>query len=102
MVAGAPSGNVVFLAGATAAVAATVSMMAGVFLDLESEQDAARVETEARKAGICSDPECAVNKLIGDLQGVGLSPACLDAIRTDLKKDPLVIVNSRTPLPARK
>jgi VIT1/CCC1 family predicted Fe2+/Mn2+ transporter len=91
MVAGAQSGNVVFLAGATAAVAATVSMMAGVFLDLESEQDAARVETKEREAGICRDPECAVNKLMGDLQATGLSPACLDAIRADLKKDPLVI-----------
>jgi hypothetical protein len=34
MVAGAQSGNVVLLVGATAAVAAPVSMMAGVFLDL--------------------------------------------------------------------
>jgi VIT1/CCC1 family predicted Fe2+/Mn2+ transporter len=91
MVAGAQSGNVVFLAGATAAVAATVSMMAGVFLDLESEQDAARVEAKEREAEICRDPECAVNKLIGDLKGTGLSAACLDAIHADLKKDPLVI-----------
>jgi vacuolar iron transporter family protein len=91
MVAGAQSGNVVFLAGATAAVAATVSMMAGVFLDLESEQDAAKVEAKEREAEICRDPECAVNKLISDLQGTGLSAACLDAIRADIRKDPLVI-----------
>jgi vacuolar iron transporter family protein len=91
LVAGAQSGNVIFLAGATAAVAATVSMMAGVFLDLESEQDAARVEAKERVAEICRDPECAVNTLIGDLQGSGLSADCLDAIRADLKKDPLVI-----------
>jgi vacuolar iron transporter family protein len=91
MVAGAQSGNVVFLAGATAAVAATVSMMAGVFLDLESEQDSARVEAREREAEICRDPECAVNKLIGDLQGAGLSAACLDAIRADCQKDPLLI-----------
>jgi len=91
MVAGAQSGNVVFLAGATAAVAATVSMMAGVFLDLESEKDTARVEAEQRKDEICRDPDGAVNKLIGDLQGTGLSAASLGAIRADLQKDPLVI-----------
>jgi VIT1/CCC1 family predicted Fe2+/Mn2+ transporter len=91
MVAGAQSGNIVFLAGATAAVAATVSMMAGVFLDLESEKDTARVEAEQRTPGICRDPDGAVNKMIGDLQGTGLSGVSLGAIRADLQKDPLAI-----------
>jgi VIT1/CCC1 family predicted Fe2+/Mn2+ transporter len=91
MVAGSQSGNVVFLAGATAAVAATVSMMAGVFLDLESEHDEARVEAEQREADIRRDPERAVNKLLGDLEGTGLSTASLDAIRADLRKNPLAI-----------
>jgi vacuolar iron transporter family protein len=91
MVAGSQSGNVVFLAGATAAVAATVSMMAGVFLDLESEHDEARVEAEQREADICRDPEYAVNKVMGDLQDTGLSTASLDAIRADFRKNPLAI-----------
>jgi VIT1/CCC1 family predicted Fe2+/Mn2+ transporter len=91
MVAGAQSGDVVFLAGATAAVAATVSMMAGVFLDLESEQDEARVEATQRESEICRDPDCAVNKLMGDLGNVGLSAGCLDALRADLQKNPLAI-----------
>jgi hypothetical protein len=34
--AGAQSGSAVFLAGATGAIAASVSMMAGLYLDLES------------------------------------------------------------------
>ena len=72
MVAGAQSGDVIVLAGATAAIAATVSMMAGVFLDLESERDCARVEAEQRAAEIKKDPEGAVTKLIGDLQTTGL------------------------------
>ena len=91
MVASAQSGNIVFLAGATAAVAATVSMMAGVFLDLESEQDTARVESKQREAEIRCDPEGAVNKLISDLQGTGLSAASLDGIRADFQKNPLAI-----------
>jgi VIT1/CCC1 family predicted Fe2+/Mn2+ transporter len=108
MVAGAQSGNIIFLAGATAAVSATVSMMAGVFLDLESEQDEAHVEAEQREAEICRDPECAVNKLMGDLNGTGLSAVSLDAIRIDLQKNPLVIqkfedvMASEEEAPARK
>jgi VIT1/CCC1 family predicted Fe2+/Mn2+ transporter len=91
MLAGAQSGNVILLAGATAAIAATVSMMAGVFLDLESEKDAARVEAQRRAAEIHSDPDGAVTKLMGDLQGTGLSKTSLDAIRVDLQANPLTI-----------
>jgi VIT1/CCC1 family predicted Fe2+/Mn2+ transporter len=91
MVAGAQSANIILLAGATAAIAATVSMMAGVFLDLESEKDAARVEAEQREAEIRSDPEGAVTKLIGDLQGTGLSKNSIDALQVDLQKNPLAI-----------
>lgn len=91
MVAGAQSGDVILLAGATAAIAATVSMMAGVFLDIESERDAARVEAKERAAEIHQDPAGAVNKLIADLQGTGLSGKSLDAIREDLNANPLAI-----------
>lgn len=91
MVAGAQSGDVIVLAGATAAIAATVSMMAGVFLDLESERDEARVEAEERADEIRKDPEGAVAKLMGDLQTTGLSPASLDSLRADFSKNPLAI-----------
>ena len=91
MVAGAQSGDVILLAGATAAIAATVSMRAGVFLDLESERDEARVEAKERAAEISRDPQGAVTKLIGDLRGTGLSAKSLDAIREDLNANPLAI-----------
>lgn len=91
MVAGAQSGDVILLAGATAAIAATVSMMAGVFLDLESERDAARVEAKERAAEIRADPVGNVNKLIADLQGTGLSQKSLDALREDMKANPLAL-----------
>ena len=91
MVAGAQSGNVILLAGATAAIAATVSMMAGVFLDIESERDCARVEARKRAVEISQDPEGAVTKLIHDLQGIGMSGKSLDAISDELKASPLLI-----------
>lgn len=91
MVAGAQSGDVILLAGATAAIAATVSMMAGVFLDLESEQDEARVEKEDRLEEIKRDPDGELRKLIADLQFTGLSAKSLDAIFEDFRKNPLAI-----------
>jgi VIT1/CCC1 family predicted Fe2+/Mn2+ transporter len=92
MVAGAQSGDVILLAGATAAIAATVSMMAGVFLDLQSEKDAARVEAEKRNDEISRNPDAAVERVMGILGGTGLSGACLDSIRTDLQNDPGTIL----------
>lgn len=91
MVAGAQSGEVIVLAGATAAIAATVSMMAGVFLDIESERDEAQVEAEERLEEIRCNPDAAIGKLINDLQGTGLSATCLEAIRADFQKNPLAI-----------
>jgi VIT1/CCC1 family predicted Fe2+/Mn2+ transporter len=89
--AGAQSGNVVFLAGATGAIAASVSMMAALYLDLESERDEVQVETERREDEIRRDPAGAVDKLMGVLQGTGLSARSLDAIRDDMKANPLAI-----------
>jgi vacuolar iron transporter family protein len=66
-------------------------MMAGVFLDLESERDAARVEAKERADEIRADPEGNVNKLIADLQGTGLSQKSLDALHEDMKANPLAI-----------
>jgi len=89
--AGAKEGNVVFLAGATGAIAASVSMMAGLYLDLESERDEARVEAERREEEIRHDPAGAVEKLVGVLQGTGLSARSLGAIRDDMQANPLAI-----------
>jgi VIT1/CCC1 family predicted Fe2+/Mn2+ transporter len=88
---GAQSADAVFLAGATGAIAASVSMMAGLYLDLESEKDEARVEAMLREKEICKDPDCAINGFMEHLNGTGLSQKSLDAIREDVKADPLAI-----------
>jgi len=106
--AGAQSGEIVFLAGATGAIAASVSMMAGLYLELESEGDEARVEAELREAEIRSDPTSAVEKLMCVLQGTGLSTKSLNAIRDDMQADPVAIRRIETAIsceeepPARK
>jgi VIT1/CCC1 family predicted Fe2+/Mn2+ transporter len=106
--AGAQSRDVVFLAGATGAIAASVSMMAGLYLDLESESDEARVEADRREAEIRRDPTSAVNKMMGVLQSTGLSTKSLNAIRDDMQADPVAIRRIETAIsceeepPARK
>jgi VIT1/CCC1 family predicted Fe2+/Mn2+ transporter len=89
----AKSGKQVLLAGAAGAIAASVSMMAGVFLDLQSEQDQAKIEKKQRRIKIQADPDQVIGDLMRQLQQTGLSSATLNAIQSDLQQTPLNLVN---------
>jgi len=89
--AGSQAADAVFLAGATGAIAASVSMMAGLYLDLESEKDEAAVQALFRDNEIKKDPDVAINDFMGQLKGTGLSQKSLDAIQEDVKTDPISI-----------
>ncbi|MCP9850376.1 VIT1/CCC1 transporter family protein [Cyanobium sp. Morenito 9A2] len=80
----ASSGKSVLIAGASGTVAAAVSMLAGVFLDLPSEQDKERVNTRRRLAAVRADPTGEIAALMGCLGRTGLQPATLAAIESDL------------------
>ncbi len=84
----ASSGRSVLVAGAAGAVAAAVSMMAGVFLDLQSERDRDRVESRQRLAAVTADPAGEIADLMGRLSRTGLKPATLEAIQDDLRQRP--------------
>ena len=84
----ADSTKQVLLAGAAGAIAAAVSMMAGVFLDLQSEQDQAIVEAKQRQAKIQANPSQVIGELMGRLQHSGLSHATLNAVQADLQATP--------------
>lgn len=84
----ASSGRSVLVAGAAGAVAAAVSMMAGVFLDLQSERDRDRVESRRRLAAVTADPTGEIADLMGRLSRTGLQPATLEAIHDDLRQRP--------------
>ena len=88
---GSQTADAVFLAGATGAIAASVSMMAGLYLDLESEKDEAAVEAMVREKEIKKDPAGAINGFIAQPQKRGLSQKSLDAIREDVNANPLSI-----------
>jgi vacuolar iron transporter family protein len=84
----ASSGRSVLVAGAAGAVAAAVSMMAGVFLDLQSERDRDRVESRQRLAAVTADPAGEIADLMGRLSRTGLQAATLEAIHDDLRQRP--------------
>lgn len=83
---GYTSGGVV-LAGATAAIAASVSMMAGCFLEIESQRDEAGSEIKEREEELGKDPEAALSQLVNLLHQTRLSETSIDAIRKDIGTD---------------
>ncbi|MCP9916308.1 VIT1/CCC1 transporter family protein [Cyanobium sp. ATX 6F1] len=87
----ASSGKSVLIAGASGAVAAAVSMMAGVFLDLQSEQDQERVDSRRRLKAVGADPTGEIAALMGRLGRTGLQPATLAAIESDLQQRPATL-----------
>ena len=89
--AGADSGNAVLLAGATGAIAASVSMMASTYLEIESTQDVDKVKATKRDADYLNDPKSTIRKTIGMLKVSGFSKPCIDAIQEEMKADPTII-----------
>ncbi len=73
----------VLIAGATGAVAAAVSMMAGAYLDVETTRDAANAARAAVQAGAGS-----VTSLSGRLAKAGLTSAQSDALTAAVQTDP--------------
>lgn len=84
----AQSADQVLLAGATGAIAASVSMAAGVFLDNQSERDQLRVALAQRRAEIAADPAHAQAEALARLEAAGLAPATLAAIRQEFAARP--------------
>lgn len=96
IVAGGYSTQAVVLAGATGAIAASVSMMAGCFMEIESERDEEEIETTQRIKEITDNPDGAVQDLLHLLAQSGLSTQSLDAIHADIGKNPLMIPEIET------
>jgi vacuolar iron transporter family protein len=63
----------VLIAGASGAVAAAVSMMAGVFLDAETTRDAAKAKRAALEAALATDASSVCAALPGQLATAGLT-----------------------------
>jgi VIT1/CCC1 family predicted Fe2+/Mn2+ transporter len=82
------SSSDVLLAGATGAVAAAVSMMAGTFLDLESANDEARAQAARQKAAVEQHPEAAIQNLVALMHSAGLSQQSIAAVQAEVQAAP--------------
>jgi VIT1/CCC1 family predicted Fe2+/Mn2+ transporter len=65
--------SIVLLAGATGAIAGAVSMMAGTYLDVESDQDRTSALVAATRRRIATHPRAAESRLDGRLRAPGFS-----------------------------
>jgi VIT1/CCC1 family predicted Fe2+/Mn2+ transporter len=74
-----PDSSAALLAGATGAAAAAVSMMAGSYLDAESQRDLARARTPAMAA---KQDAAALGRIGERLRAAGIPAAQADALRT--------------------
>ncbi|HKN30778.1 MAG TPA: VIT1/CCC1 transporter family protein [Roseiarcus sp.] len=78
----------VLIAGASGAVAAAVSMMAGTYLDVETARDEARAAAALLETEIENTPAAVRERATGRLRDEGLSPDRASALEKLLESDP--------------
>jgi vacuolar iron transporter family protein len=88
--------SVVLLAGGTGAIAAAVSMMAGAYLDAESERDRARVAAQKQAEAWEQDAATTTQGLSLHLAAAGIPEAQVEAVREILASNPQVLRVLRT------
>src|SRR5262245_18300227 len=83
--------SVVLLAGGTGAIAAAVSMMAGAYLDAESERDRARVEAKKHTAAWAQEAGATPHRLSQHLAAAGVPESQVKAVQGPLGSNPQVL-----------
>src|SRR5919108_4668172 len=88
--------SVVLLAGGTGAIAAAVSMMAGAYLDAESERDRARVEAKKQAEAWAQDAGATPQRLSQHLAMAGIPEIQVKAVHDFLGSNPRALAALRT------
>ena len=86
--AGAANGRMVLLAGAIGAASAAVSMMAGTFLEVSTERDAARAKIAAEQAEIAQRPAAVAAEVHEQLLDAGFTAADAQTVLTIMQRTP--------------
>jgi VIT1/CCC1 family predicted Fe2+/Mn2+ transporter len=81
----------VLIAGASGAVAAAVSMMAGTYLDVETAQDQAKVMARRIDANLNKDSSAVLDQVTQRLQQVGLAQGEAATVGQFLKAQPAAL-----------
>src|SRR5579871_1379404 len=86
--ASATTSQVVLLAGATGAISAAVSMMAGTYLDVSTERDRAQAAIARERREIEEKPEQEAREVRDRLLTAGFSPADAETVLTIIQRTP--------------
>ena len=94
--ASATNSQTVLLAGATGAISAAVSMMAGTYLDVSTERDKAQADIAMEKEEIAQKPERAAEEVRDRMLREGFTPADAQTVLTIIKRTPGAMLNDET------
>ena len=94
--ASATNSQLVLLAGATGAIAAAVSMMAGTYLDVATERDRAQAAIAAEKGEIEREPEVEAQEVRDRLMLAGFTPADAETVLAAIQRTPGALLRFET------
>jgi VIT1/CCC1 family predicted Fe2+/Mn2+ transporter len=94
--ASAANSQTVLLAGATGAISAAVSMMAGTYLDVSTERDQAQAEIAEEKEEIEKKPEQAAHEVRDGLLRAGFAQADAETVLTIIQRTPGAMLKDET------
>jgi vacuolar iron transporter family protein len=90
--------STVLIAGASGAVAAAVSMMAGTYLDVETRRDEAKAASARMKSDVERDPAAVLERVTARFSTAGLSPEKAGSLKAWLSSDPASLQSVATAL----
>ncbi len=90
--ASATNGQIVLLAGATGAISAAVSMMAGTYLEVSTERDQTEAEIAAEQAEIEQKPQQEAEEIRDQLERAGFNDADTQTVLAIVQRKPDVML----------
>ena len=94
--ASATNSQTVLLAGATGAISAAVSMMAGTYLDVSTERDRAQAEIAKEQEKIRQNPEDEAQEVRDRLSRAGFTQPDADMVTTIIRRTPGAMLKHET------
>src|SRR6266545_4113072 len=94
--ASATTSQTVLLAGATGAIAAAVSMMAGTYLDVSTERDQAQAAVATKQRAIQQHPQAETQKVHDQFKQAGFSDADTQTVMAIIQRTPGALLKTAT------
>jgi vacuolar iron transporter family protein len=96
--ASATNSQTVLLAGATGAISAAVSMMAGTYLDVSTERDQAQAAVATKQREIQQHPQAETQKVQDRFKRAGFSEADTQTVMAIIQRTPGALLKTATAL----